>query len=49
MTLMKKRSSILFFFADYLRFDALGAAGAGEVETPNIDRLATAGWEKARS
>ena len=40
---MKKRSNILFFFADDLRFDALGAAGAGEVETPNIDRLAAAG------
>ena len=43
MTLMKGRPNMLFFFAYDLRFDTLGAAGAGEVEMLKFDRLATAG------
>ena len=41
--------NILFLFADDLRFDVLGAVGAGEVETPNIDRLAAGGTAFTRA
>lgn len=34
------RPNILFLFADDMAFDAFGALGGGEVETPNLDRLA---------
>lgn len=43
MSLPAVRPSVLFLFADDLRFDALGAAGNAEVVTPNLDRLAARG------
>ena len=35
--------NILVLFTDDQRFDTIGALGAGEVETPNLDRLAECG------
>ena len=40
---MVNKPNILFLFADDLRFDALGSLGSGEVQTPNIARLAASG------
>lgn len=35
-----ERPHVLFLFADDLTYDALGSLGQGEVQTPNLDRLA---------
>ncbi len=40
---MTARPNILFIFADQHRHDALGCAGNGLIETPNLDRLAANG------
>lgn len=37
------RPNILFVFADQHRHDALGCAGNGLIETPNIDQLSSSG------
>ena len=38
-----RRPNILFFFADDLRADTVGAFGGVDVHTPNIDALAARG------
>ena len=40
---MNKNPNIVFIFADQHRHDALGCAGNGLIETPNLDRLAARG------
>src|SRR5579859_1826970 len=39
-----KRPNFLFFIADQLRADHLGCYGNRQVKTPQIDKLAAAGW-----
>ena len=40
---MAERPNILFLFDDQHRHDYIGAAGAGWIDTPNLDRLAAEG------
>src|SRR5580693_6581823 len=42
------RPNFLFFITDQLRADHLGCYGNRVVRTPNIDRLAEAGWVAER-
>jgi arylsulfatase A-like enzyme len=43
------RPNILFLFADDMRADTIGAHGNPHIETPNLDRLARAGFSFRRN
>lgn len=44
-----ERRNFLFLFADDMRADTIGAHGNAEIETPNLDRLARAGFSFRRN
>ncbi|MBW2621631.1 MAG: sulfatase-like hydrolase/transferase [Deltaproteobacteria bacterium] len=45
----KKKPNIIFLFSDQHRHDAMGCAGNGVIQTPNLDKMASGGVRFSRA